>query len=122
VFDFSSQPRWPNWRWLLHELKFYAAAGAISGLGFVVISALVYGSDWVRVIASCAALAAVWVAIARARTMSWEWGIFKRAKKWLLDAAKLWERSESWKPALPPTEPFSRPLASPDSWALVTAR
>jgi hypothetical protein len=94
VFDFSSQPQWPNWHWLFHELKFYAATAALCGLGFVVISALVFGSGWDRFTASGVALAAIL------------WGI----KKWLLDA------EPSWKPALPRTEPFPRPIASPDSW------
>jgi hypothetical protein len=48
LYNFSSQPRWPNLDWTFRELKFYAAAATVCGFGFLLISALVFGSDWLR--------------------------------------------------------------------------
>ena len=124
MFDFSSQPRWPTWRWLLHELKYYVATGAIVGVGFVVVSAVIYGSGLARLIVLAVVFSAVSLAIAPSLARSRGLEVSYRAKILLLDVGdfateRLWG---PWKPTLPGTVAFPRSIGSPASWTLSAVR
>jgi hypothetical protein len=117
MFDFSSQPPVPTWRWFLRELKYYVAPAGLVAVGLVVVSALIFGSIWARLVALGALLVPVCVVIRPSLTRSRGLERSERIKILRRDVAEFGRaRFWGWRPGAPRRELFSSSIDSPGSW------
>jgi hypothetical protein len=71
VYNAAHQPRWPTLAWTFRELRLYATAGFVCGLGALVISAIGIGSDATPLLATALiVLMAVWLFYNSSRSRS----------------------------------------------------